>query len=278
MEQEPAVERAEHTARLLWRHREQQPRRRGPRPGRELDDVVAAGIAIADADGIAGLTVRGLTARLGLARMGLYTYVADLDQLVELMIDQAAAEFFDGRLRGFPYGPRSRRPADPRRGWRRAAGTLCDANLDWIRRHPWLVERPNVRPVLGPSSTAKYDAELGVFDRLGLTDLEMDLAVWQLLNHVRGIAVDLTAAAREPETSEQWWSAGAAAAAARITAAEFPLAVRVGTAAGDAQAAAYDPLGSYRFGLSRLLDGLQVMIDDAGSRHRQTLEFRPDEG
>lgn len=278
MAQDPAVERAEQTARLLWRHREQQPRRRGPRPGRDVDEVVAAGIAIADADGLAGLTIRGLTGRLGLARMGLYNYVADLDQLVELMVDHAYAELVDGRLRGFPYGPRSRPPVDPLRGWRRAARTVCDANLDLVRRHPWLIERSKERPVLGPNSTAKYDAELAVLDRLGLTDTEMDLALWQLLNHVRAAAADLTAAARQPESGEQWWSAGAAAVADRISAAEFPLAVRVGSSAGRSQGSAYDPLGSYRFGLSRLLDGLQVMIDRTARGIGQTLEIRPEEG
>lgn len=258
---DPAMERADHTARLLWRHREEQPRRRGPRPGRDLDELVAAGIAIADSDGLTGLTVRGLTSRLGLARMGLYNYVADLDQLVELMIDQAAGEVLDGRLRGFPYGPRSRPPAQPRTGWQRAARTVCEANLELIRRHPWLVERPNDRPVLGPQTTAKYDAELAAFDALGLTDVEMDLALWQLLNHARGTAGDLVTAQHCSESNADWWQAGAAAVADRITAEEFPRAVRIGSAAGLAQSSAYDPLSSYRFGLSRLLDGVQVLID-----------------
>jgi AcrR family transcriptional regulator len=263
-----ASARAEQTVRLLWRHREAQPRRRGPRPGRALDDLVAAGIEIADAEGLSGLSVRRLAERIEVSRMSVYSYVCDLDQLTDLMIDQVNGELISGDHVGgadgprrFPYGPRSRPPADRLTGWRRAARTVADANLDLARRHPWLTERTNDKPVLGPYTTAKYDAELAVFDELGLTDPQMDLALWQLLNHVRGIAADLRASAADPESVAAWWQGSAAAVAERIGAEEFPLAVRVGASVGQAQQSAYDPLTSYRFGLARVLDGLQTLIE-----------------
>lgn len=260
-----AAERAEQTVRLLWRHREEQPRRRGPRPGRNLDDLVAAGIEIADAEGLAGLSVRRLAERIGVSRMSVYSYVTDLDQLAELMVDQVNSELFAGDHapgpRRFPYGRSSRPPADRHTGWRRAARTVADANLDLSRRHPWLTERSNEKPVLGPWTTAKYEAELSVFDGLGLTDQQMDLALWQLLNHVRGTAADLRAAAVDPESAAEWWQGAAPAVAERISAEEFPIAARVGSAAGEEQQSAYDPLTSYRFGLDRILDGLQVLLD-----------------
>lgn len=253
--------RAEQTIRLLWRHREPQPRRRGPRPRHDLDAVVATAVAMADRAGLDAVTVRQLADRLGIARMAVYTYVSDLDQLVELMTDTVVAELFDGRIRAHPYGPRSRPPVDRRRGWRRVARTVATANLELFQRHPWLIDRPNVRPVLGPHSTAKYDAELTCFEGLGLTEAEMDLALWQLLNHVRGTAGDLIAAGRHAELTAVWWERVATAIGDRITAAEFPRAVRVGAAVGEQQGSAYDPPASYRFGLDLLLDGLQVAID-----------------
>lgn len=254
-------ERGEQTIRLLWRHSESAPVRRGPKPRHDLDDVVAAAVVLADAGGLAALTVRALADRLRIARMAVYTYVADLDQLLELMVDTVVGELFDGRLRGFPYGPRSRPPRDPRRGWRRNATTLATANLELLLRHPWLIERPNDRPVLGPNSTAKYDRELACFEGLGLADAELDLALWQLLNHVRGAAADLIAAERHPESSLDWWQAVGAAFASRVDADEYPRAVRVGSAAGASQGTAYDALKSFRFGLDLLLDGLQTAID-----------------
>lgn len=248
------------TIRLLWRHREEQPRRRGPRPARSLDDLVRAGIELADSDGLAGLTVRRLADRLDLSRMSVYSYVRDLDQLTELMIDTVQAEPFDGAPR-FPYGSRSRPPADRANGWRRPARLVADTNLDLLRRHPWLIEWPSDRPVLGPNSTRKYDRELAVFDRLGLTDHQLDLCLWLLLGHVRTTAAQLQVVG-SADSSGDWWQESAAAAAARITAAEFPLAVRVGAAAGEVQQTAFDPLLNYRFGLDRLLDGIQLLITD----------------
>lgn len=254
-------DRAVRTVRLLWRHQEEQPRRRGPRPRRDLDAVLAAGIAIADSEGMDGVTIRRLADRLAISRMAVYNYVSDLDQLADLMTDLVHGELLDPQSRRFPYGGRSRPPAAPRSSWHRAARRVADANLELVQRHPWLVSRPNDRPVLGPNTTAKYEAELNVFEGLGLTDNEMDLSLWQLLNHVRGIAADQIAVERDAETTARWWQASAPAVADRITAERYPLATRVGTSVGAARQTAYDPLASYRFGLSRILDGLQTLIE-----------------
>ena len=71
---------------LLWAP-PQQPPVRGPRPRISLADIVAAGVAIADADGLAALSMRKVASRLGVGPMSLYTYVPGRSELVELMID-----------------------------------------------------------------------------------------------------------------------------------------------------------------------------------------------
>jgi hypothetical protein len=147
---------------------------------------------------------------------------------------------------------------------------VADLNLDLYRRHPWLLARSNDRPVLGPHSTAKYDAELRVFASLDLLPTEMDLALWQLLNHARGAAAEALAVERQPETAQEWWQAGAAAAQRWISAEEFPLAAVVGSAAAEAQNTAYDPIAGYRFGLTVILDGTQALIDRRGARRPST--------
>jgi hypothetical protein len=45
--------------------------------------------------------------------------------------------------------------------------------------------------------------------------------------------------------------------------AAYPLATRVGTAAGSAQRGAYDPEHAYRFGLQMILDGLAAQVGAA---------------
>ena len=65
---------------LLWRHvaaraRRPAPRAAGPKQKLTVDEVVDAAIEIADRDGLAALSMRGLAQQLGLGAMSLYTYV-----------------------------------------------------------------------------------------------------------------------------------------------------------------------------------------------------------
>ena len=45
-----------------------------------------------------------------------------------------------------------------------------------------------------------------------------------------------------------------------VDAQRYPLASRVGTAAGEAQGGAYDAERAFAFGLERLLEGLEALI------------------
>ncbi len=63
------------------------------------------------------------------------------------------------------------------------------------------------------------------------------------------------------QAAAQWWAANAPLLARVLDEHAYPLATRVGTAAGAAHGGAYDPEHAYRFGLQRVLDGLAVLID-----------------
>ena len=64
---------------------------RGRPPQRTRDQVVAAAVAIADAEGLEALTMRRLATELGAGVMSLYTYVRDKDDLVDQMVDRISA-------------------------------------------------------------------------------------------------------------------------------------------------------------------------------------------
>jgi AcrR family transcriptional regulator len=104
--------------------------------------VVAAAIAVADAEGLEALTMRRLAAELGAGVMSLYTYVRDKDDLVDQMIDQVTAtDPLPGAGAPLPGG------VGPLAG---AADLL--ALVGWQRdlmlRHPWLpAALPNRRLV-----------------------------------------------------------------------------------------------------------------------------------
>jgi AcrR family transcriptional regulator len=238
------------TLALLWREPGAVPRR-GPERGLDVDAVVAAATDLADREGIAMVTMRRLAGELGVAAMTLYTYVPGKAELVDLMLDAAYSRL--------PLADTARRP------WRQRLSAVAEENRALYQTHPWAAEVSTLRPPLGPGLMAKYDHELRAFDGLGLSDVEMDDALTHLLSFVQAsarAAADARAAQMDSAMDDQtWWAANAPLLARVLDQDAYPLATRVGTAAGTALSSAHDPDHAYRFGLDRLLDGLAAFID-----------------
>ncbi len=93
----------------------------------------------------------------------------------------------------------------------------------------------------------------------------MDDALTYLLSFVQPnahAAVDARAADVESAMTDKQWLATNAGLLSQILDEDvYPLAVRVGSAAGAAEGSAHDPEHAYHFGLQRLLDGLAALID-----------------
>ncbi|SCE79344.1 regulatory protein, tetR family [Micromonospora viridifaciens] len=241
-----------HTLRLLWRQSGESPRR-GPRPGRSLDDIVTAAIDLADTDGLDAVTMRAVAQAVGVAPMTLYTYVPGKAELLDLMLDASYARM-----------PRPDRSGEP---WRARVAALAEDNRRLFTAHPWAAEVATGRPPLGPGMMAKYEYELRAFDDTGLDDVRRDAALTYVLDFVRAAARSAAEVRLAREASawsdEQWWAANAPLLARVLDEQRYPTAVRVGAAAGAAQNAAYSPDQAYEFGLARVLDGLGVLIDGA---------------
>ena len=231
------------TLALLWRA-DERAARPGPRPRLSIDDVVDAATAAADEDGLEALTMRALAERLGVSPMTLYTYVPGKAELLDLMLDAL-------------YLAMPRPALDA--GWRERLRAVAHANRELFAAHPWAARVSTARPPLGPGLMAKYEYELSALDGLGLGDLEMDAALTFLLAFVQSHAVAALDAAGAG-SDEEWWAAAGPVLARFVTAEQYPLASRVGTAAGEAQGGAYDADRAYAFGLERVLDGLAVLI------------------
>ena len=234
------------TLALLWR--EQQPSRRGPRPRLDIDAVVDAAIALADEQGLAAVTMRALAARLRVSAMTLYGYVPGKAELIDLMLDALYARM--------SYPPWSL-DAD----WRERARAVAEANRALYAAHPWAAAVSTARPPLGPGLMAKYEHELGALDGAGLGDVERDAALSFLLAFVQSAAAAAADAAATPGTDAAWWEAAGPLLARAVDPERYPLAARVGTAAGEAHDAAHDPEHAYVFGLERVLDGLAALIE-----------------
>lgn len=226
---------------------------RGPKHALTSAEVVAAAIEVADADGdLAHLSMRRVADSLGVGTMSLYTYVASRDELIEMMLDNVYGEAVRDH--------QARTATD----WRHDLRAVADVNWTLYLRHPWVLQIFTGRPALGPNAIAKYDQELAAIDGIGLTDLEMDAVLTLLLTHVEGVARRRVEADRVIErtgiTDQQWWQQAGPIFAQVFDATRFPLADRVGQAAGQAHQAAHDPEHAYRFGLDRLIDGVAVLM------------------
>lgn len=222
--------------------------RPGPKASFTAREVAAAAISLADAEGVDRLSMRRVAERLGTSAMALYAYVPGKAELVELMVDEVAGEI---------SGPSGET-------WREAAIVVAEQNLALYRRHPWLLAVDDHRPVLGPNIIRKYELELRAFDGLGLDDWRMDAALGSLLAFTRGCAQAEAAAVRARSSSgvsdAEWWAARAPILAQLDLEARFPLASRVGAAAGERAQAPRSTGDAFSFGLDCWLRGMAEVL------------------
>ena len=238
------------TLRLLWRDRLGDPvGSRGPKQRASVDSVVDAAIELADDEGVDALSMRRIAERLGLKTMSVYTYVPGRAELIDLMVDRVAGEQalpeLDGSLR---------------------ERLTRIAQLAWNEylRHPWLLAIDTSRPPLGPNVSDRWEWSLRAIDGLGLSDLDMDQVVTLVTGYVSGPARAYVDAERlhrtVAESDEEWWERNAPILEEIMDPARYPVSGRVGTAAGEEYGSASDPERAFRFGLERVIDGIEAYV------------------
>lgn len=237
---------------LLWRGHPDAPRggARGPRAKVTTTQAVDAAVAIADAEGLDAVTVRRLAADLGISAMALYTHVGSRDDLLVLMVDAVHA----GRAHATYAGD----------DWRDRVRQVAEAEMALCTEHWWLLDVADQRTAFGPGTIAKYDHELHAFDGAGITDVERDAALTFVTDFVRASARAHRPDPHAADMAELWATASERLAA--YLGDEFPLAQRVGAAAGQTMNTTYSPEFAWEFGLDRILDALESLVRAAGTR------------
>jgi AcrR family transcriptional regulator len=241
---------------LMWFPDRVETGRRGRRPGLSVDRVVETATALADAEGLAAVSMRRVAQELGVVPMTLYTYVPDKAALLDLMLDRLYL--------AMP------RPEASATGWRERLAAVAEENRRLYEAHAWAAELSVSRPPMGPGLLAKYEHELRAFDGTGLDDVEVDSALTYLLGFVQA-ASRATADARVEEqrsarSDAEWWAETGPALEVVFDPVAYPRAVRIGSAAGAALGGAFNPGHAYEFGLARVLDGLGVLIAERADR------------
>ncbi|MFM2353128.1 MAG: hypothetical protein RLZZ608_534 [Actinomycetota bacterium] len=116
--------------------------------------VLRAAVALADRDGLAAVSMRHLSAELGVVPMALYKHVADKDDLVAGMIDLVVA--------GYAAPP-------PGLEWRDGVRQRVRAARDALLEHPWLRTAIEAATQRTPSVLGHMNAVAGEFAAGGLS-------------------------------------------------------------------------------------------------------------
>jgi len=138
------------------------------------DRVLRGAMAVADAGGLEGLTIRSLANELGVKPMSVYHYVANKDEILDGIVDMVFSEIelpsADGEWR-----PELRRRAISARAV--------------LRRHPWAIPLMQSRTSPGPATLRHHDTIIGAL-RAGGFSMEMTAHAYALMDsYVFGFAL-----------------------------------------------------------------------------------------
>ncbi|WP_214414128.1 TetR/AcrR family transcriptional regulator [Sphaerisporangium fuscum] len=248
---------------LLWRASAPERSRTGPgpKPGLSVDLIVETAIAVADAEGMAALSMRAVGERLGRTAMALYTYVPSKSELVDLMYDHALAEL----PAGYDLGD----------GWRAALTSWAEDTCAFYLRHPWVLQVSQARPVLGPNEYVTLETLVRILRATGLSARVLRRIVGTLFHFVRGAAQTIAEARQAPAATgvpdEQWWHtrSGLMSEVAPDFAERYPMVVWLeseGPAAGEDDGTPYlerEARKTFDAGLTVLLDGIEAAMPAA---------------
>lgn len=215
------------------------PARRGPKPTYTVAEIVAAAVALADEDGVAGLSLPKIARRLDLTPNALYRYVNSKDELMLLLMDAGT-------------GP----PPDLPQGWRPGAAAWVRALIDRYRTRPWLTDMPVRGAPVTPNLLGWLESLLHALAETGLRPGDQLSCAILLDSYARSAATlahDLATSDATPVQS------------AEVTAFLYPLLADRGypliaemLMGGEYADSPVDP--DLEFGLTRTLDGIEQLV------------------
>ncbi len=222
---------------------------RGPKRELTLERIVAAGVDLADAEGLAGVSMSRVAAALGTGAMSLYRYVSDKDELLKLMVDAA-------------YGP----PPDtrpPAGDWRAGLTWWAGSQLDAMLRHPWAVRVPIPGPPTTPNTVSWLDQGLRCLAQTPLDETQKMSVLLLLTGYARNeatLTADLDAAFVAGTTPQAAMSRYGRILNGLIAGGDYA-GLRAVIDSGFFDAQDDPPDAEFRFGLGRILDGIERLLE-----------------
>ncbi|HEX5121483.1 MAG TPA: TetR/AcrR family transcriptional regulator [Pseudonocardiaceae bacterium] len=213
--------------------------RRGPKPTLTLTAITDAGVALADEEGLAAVTMQRIAAAVGVTKMALYRYLPGKVELVALMTEAAMGD-----------APGLDTVAG---GWRPKLHEWARLLFAGFVRHPWLADTTvGARPI-GPHELGWTEQAVAALLGTGLRAAETLDVVATLASHAKAMAQH--AAAAGDDTAEEDLT-GAMGALIDGREDRFPALA----ATLDALAREGGQDDALDFGLTRILDGVELLI------------------
>ncbi|MBD8556382.1 TetR/AcrR family transcriptional regulator C-terminal domain-containing protein [Rhizobium sp. CFBP 8762] len=158
-----------------------------------LERIADAAVALLDASGVDGLTMRRLADHLDAGTMSVYWHVANKNQVFDLALNSVLSY-------------RASTEKDGAVDWR---SDITDMLEDWracMLRHPWSISLLPSR-ALGRSILERLEWLGQTLAKAGLADTDINVAIWSFWNHVMGATVtkgnfDRTKRDRNAETMQ----------------------------------------------------------------------------
>jgi AcrR family transcriptional regulator len=246
---------------LLWGRRERG--KRGPRPGLSASAIVEAAIRVADAEGLEAVSMARVAHQLGFTTMSLYRHVASKDELLQLMWNGSAVGAESLVLEG----------AD----WRAKLRMWSAVQWGMLERHPWITQMPMAAPPMAPNSLHFVERGLAALDETSLTDAERIRVIGLISSYTLSEARMAHDAARAVKAAHDAGPVAGPGPAAGAAAAPMPTYEsllrelideetypRLYRLAWSGAAELRDEYAEFLWGLDRVLDGVQALIDRAG--------------
>jgi AcrR family transcriptional regulator len=168
------------------------------------DLIVSTALGIVERDGLSGLSLRRLAAALDTGAASLYVYMANLDELFSLMLDQALAAV--------------KLPKAGSLDWRRRLKKYLLSYLRVLNERQGLAQLAMSTIATGPNSLRMWEVLIGLLKEGGVDDARLVWGVDMLLLYITAVAAEQS---NWRATGQDFGRVGRALAA--VSAEQFPL-------------------------------------------------------
>jgi AcrR family transcriptional regulator len=216
------------------------------RPPVTRERAVRAAIALADADGIASLSMRKLAGRLGVEAMSLYYHVRNKGDLLDGMIEQVYSEITT--------------PAE-NDDWKPAMRRRAESTREVLGRHPWAISMIDERTTV--AGMTQLNAVIATLRNAGFSMALAAHAMSLLDSYTHGFS--LQEASLPTDSSGDISEVTEAILAQQQLMSELPHLAQMGVELVMQPGYAYG--NEFEFGIDLILDGIERAHADSSRPH-----------